>query len=171
MGNYTKYTKLTLILAIEVGDPRVAGENKGSIACPRRWIKIWRVGGTDVDAFAALCDEVCSLIERVVYIPGTNDHRVLLWDNLWAHTTHIIYQTIEGRDGPTRFSILPRPAYQPKLGPIEYKICDLLLHRQYNTKGKMNLDQMEAAINHLASQIGPFDTTFKHCGYSVDGLY
>ena len=82
-----------------------------------------------------------------------------------------MYQTIEGRGGPTRFSILPRPAYQPKLGPIEYKICDLLLHMQYHTEGQMSLDEMESAINKSAAAIGPFDSTFEHCGNSVDGLY
>ena len=156
---------------IEAGDPRVDDENEGSVARPRRWIKIRRVGGTDADAFATFCDEVCSLIEGVMHIPGTDEHKVLLWDNLRAHMTPIVYQTIEGRDGPTRFSILPWPAYQPKMGPIEYKICDLLLHMQYNTEGKMSLDEMEGAINQSASQIGPFDSTFEHCGYSVDGLY
>jgi len=79
VGNYTKDTKLTVILAIEAGDPRVDDENEGSVARPRRWIKIRRVGGTDADAFAAFCDEVCSLIEGVMHIPGTDDHRVLLW--------------------------------------------------------------------------------------------
>ena len=171
VGNYTKDTKLTVILAIEAGDPRLGDDEEGSIARPRRWIKVRRVGGTDADAFASFCDEVCSLISGPMHIPITDDHRVLLWDNLRAHMTPIVYQTIEGRGGATRFSILPRPAYQPKLGPIEYKICDLLLDMQYNTEGKMNLDQMEAAIIDSSARIGPFDSTFEHCGYSENGLY
>ena len=114
---------------------------------------------------------MCTLIEGVMHIVGTDEHRVLLWDNLRAHTTLIIYHTIEGRAGPTRFSILPRPAYQPKLGPIEYKICDLLLHMQYHTEGQMSLDEMESAINKSTVAIGPFNSTFEHCRYSVDGLY
>ena len=171
VGNYTKDTKLTVILAIEAGDPRLGDGEEGSTARPRRWIKVRRVGGTDADAFASFCDEVCSMIEGPMHIPITDDHRVLLWDNLRAHMTPIVYQTIEGRGGPTRFSILPRPAYQPRLGPIEYKICDLLLDMQYNTEGKMNLDQMEQAIIDSSARIGPFDSTFEHCGYSETGLY
>ena len=171
VGNYKKETKLTVILAIEAGDPRLPDESEGSIMHPRRWIKIRRVAGTDAEAFAGFCDGMCGAIEGHMHIPGTDDHRVILWDNLRAHMTPIVYQTIEARDGPTRFSILPRPAYQPKYGPIEYKICDLLLHMQYNTNGEMTLDEMEHAINVSAAKIGPFDSTFDHCGYSIDGTY
>ena len=171
VGNYKKETKLTVILAIEAGDPRLPDENEGSIMHPRRWIKIRRVAGTDADAFADFCDGMCGAIEGHMHIPGTDDHRVILWDNLRSHMTPIVYQTIEARDGPTRFSILPRPAYQPKYGPIEYKICDLLLHMQYNTDGEMSLDEMEHAINISAAAIGPFNSTFDHCGYSIDGTY
>ena len=60
--------------------------------------------------------------------------------------TPILYQKIEGRDGPTRFSILPQPAYQPKPGLIKYNIYDLLFYIQYHTEGQMNLDEMEGAI-------------------------
>ena len=171
VGNYTKDTKLTVILAIKAWYSRVADEKEGSIARPIRWINVWCVGGTDTDAFASFCDEVCSIIEGAMYILGTDDHRGLLWDNLRALTTPIIYQTMEWCAGATRFSILPRPAYQPKLVPIEYKICNLLLHIQYNTEGQTSLDEMEGAVNWSAAAIGPFDSTFKHLGYSIDGTY
>ena len=36
---------------------------------------------------------------------------------------------------------------------------------------RMSLDEMEAAIYEAAAQVGPFDSTFAHCGYSVDGTY
>ena len=48
---------------------------------------------------------------------------------------------------------------------------DLLLDMQYNTEDKINLDQMEAAIMDSLARIGPFDSTFEHCGYSENGLY
>ena len=48
-------------------------------------------------------------------------------DNLQAHLTPIVYQTVEARNGPTCFNILLRQlAYQPKYGPIEYKIYDVI---------------------------------------------
>ena len=117
MGNYTKETKLTVILTIDAGDPCIS-------------------------------------------------------DEMEAHMSPIIYQTIEAQDGPCCYSILPRPDYQPKHGPIQYKICDLLLHIQYNTNGEMNLDQTEQAIvSSSSAATGPFDSTFDHCGHSVDDQY
>ena len=107
MGNYTKDTKLTVILAIERGDPRLLDEMEGIILYPRRWVRVRRVAGTDAEAFAAFCEEMCGLIEGRQYIAGTDDHQVILWDNLRAHMTPIVYQTIEARDNPCRFSSLP----------------------------------------------------------------
>ena len=52
ISNYKKETKLTVILAIKPGNPRLPDESEGSIMRPRRWIKIWRVAGTDAETFA-----------------------------------------------------------------------------------------------------------------------
>ena len=76
--------------------------------------------------------------------------------------------------GPTTFRILARPAYQPKYGPIEYKICDIIQHMRFQSQQQTNLDELEAAIYEAAGEIGlngSFDSTFAHCGYSVDGTY
>lgn len=122
--------------------------------------------------YLSFLDEMCGPVEGWMYIEGTDDHCVILWDNLRAHMSPIIYQTIEAQDGPCCYSILPRPDYQPKHGPIQYKICDLLLHIQYNTNGEMNLDQTEQAIvSSSSAATGPFDSTFDHCGHSVDDQY
>jgi hypothetical protein len=47
-------------------------------------------------------------------------------DNLRAHLTPIVYQTVEARNGPTCFNILRQLVYQPEYGPIEYKIYDII---------------------------------------------
>ena len=36
---------------------------------------------------------------------------------------------------------------------------------------QMSLDEFEQEIIEAAARIGPFDSTFEHCGYSEDGLY
>jgi transposase len=63
-------------------------------------------------------------------VDGTDNHRIFIWDNLAAHHSAYVHQTIAGRDGSRRFSIVARPQYHPKYGPIEYKICELtnILH-------------------------------------------
>ena len=171
VGNYTKETKLTVTFAIEAGDPAVPNNLQGSVARPRRWINVRRVSGTTAENYAQDCDAICNSIETG-FIPGTDEHRVIMHDNLRAHLTPIVYQTVEARNGPTHFNILQRPAYQPKYGPIEYKICDIIQHMKYQRPPqRMSLDEMEAAIYEAAAQVGPFDSTFAHCGYSVDGTY
>lgn len=74
VGNYTKEKKLTVILMIEAGDPGLVDVRDGRIAQPRRWIKTCRVGGTDTTAFASFCDEICTLIDGVQHIAGTDEH-------------------------------------------------------------------------------------------------
>ena len=54
-----------------------------------------------MDTFASFCDEICTSIEGHQHIEGTDDHRVLLWDNLRAHYAPIVHQTVEERNGPT----------------------------------------------------------------------
>ena len=171
IGNYTKSTKLTVIFAIEAGDQSIDDSLTGSIARPRRWVQVRRLQGTDSVSFASFIDTLCTSIETTDHIPGTDDHRVFLWDNLSSHTSPIVSQTVESRTGPTRFSILPRPSYQPKYGPIEYKICDLIEDMRAKVQGEITLDPMEQAILISAASIGPFDSTFDHCGYTIDGNY
>jgi hypothetical protein len=175
LGHYTRNTKLTVIFAIEPGDPRLPAWMDGSIEKPRRWIRVVRVSGTNATLFADFCDHVCSQIEANP-IPLTDDHRVFIWDNLGAHKSPIVSQTVEARGGPLRFSICNRIPYQPKYGPIEYKICDLITQLRLKENQNWTTDGLETAILQVAATLGKngdcnFDRTFEHCGYSVDGTY
>jgi hypothetical protein len=171
-GHYCKSTKLTVLYAIEPGDPRVPPNVDGSIENPRRWIKVTRVGGTNAVTFAEFADLVCTRIETH-RIPGTDDHRVYLWDNLGAHQAPIVAQTVEARNAGTRFTIVPRIPYQPKYAPIEYKICDLVSEVREQSTRDWTVNDLEQAIYRVAGSMGrdgDFDNTFDHCGYTVNGL-
>eukprot|EP00536_Pseudo-nitzschia_multiseries_P003337 jgi/Psemu1/7534/gm1.7534_g len=141
VGNYEKGQKLTVMIAVEpAGDPELPADVTGMIAQPRQWVD------TNID-----------------------DWRVFLWDNLSSHYSPIVYETVMGRVGLTRFGILPCLAYQPKYGPIKYVICQLLNHMKVNVLEELDLNQMEQHILDLAAAIGPFNATFANCGYSEDG--
>jgi hypothetical protein len=58
-------------------------------------------------------------------IPGTNLHQISIWDNLTADHSAYLHDTVANRVGPSNFSIVPRPPYHPKYGPIEYKTCEV----------------------------------------------
>lgn len=165
-GHYKDGNKLTCLLAIEPGDHRLPAHQRGSLQNPRRWVRCVQNGGTTVEVFRDFCDYICSDIEQN-RIPGTDDHRVFLWDNLRAHHSAYVNQTVTGREGPCQFTIVPRPPYQPKYGPIEYKICDLTHDVRYKKESQWNLARLEQEVRRAAQRIGPFDTTFQHCGYNT----
>ena len=76
-------------------------------------------------------------------------------------------QSCRARCEPTS---VPRPPYQPKYGPIEHNICDLIHELQVESTPDWDTATLELQIFAAASRIGGFDVTFEHCGYSVDGL-
>jgi len=63
------------------------------------------------------------------------------------------------------FSIVPRPPYHPKYGPIEYKICEVMEKIRIKKEENWDLNRLEQEIMIAANQIVRFDDTFIHCGY------
>ena len=162
------------MLAIEPGDPRLPAATRGSVANPRRWIEVLRTAGTTAWTFAQFIDKICTDMEQNPAPGDTDTHRVFLWDNLSAHLTGVVAQTLHGRleGGGTCFVSIPRPPYQPKYGPIEYKICDLIGAVSKMARPYWTTADMEQALRTEAYRtLGPFDSTFDHCGYTVDGVY
>ena len=96
---------------------------------------------------------------------GTDDHRIFIWDNLAAHHSAYVHQTVTGREGPRRFSIIARPQYHPKYGPIEYKICELTSILRKRKEPHWTMQMLENEIYQAAASIETFDSTFVHCGY------
>jgi hypothetical protein len=173
-GHYSRDTKLTIIMAVEAGDPTIPPNVYGSTAHPRRWIRIDQDAGTSAVEFANFCDMVCSQIEGQP-LPNNGDaHRYFIWDNLTSHKAPIVYQTIEGRIHGCSFECVPRPPYQPKYGPIEYVFCELACRLRDLAKEEWTYVTLRQEIFNVAAQLGmdgKFDNTFEHCGYTVDGVY
>ena len=99
----------------------------------------------------------------------TDDRRVFLWDNLNSHLSHLVTQVVEGRvGGPTVFTSVPRPPYQPKYGPIKYAICDLVGHLAIETQADWTTMLLEKKTRDAAQQIKGFWNTFDFCGYPIN---
>ena len=163
-GHYHHGTKITVIFAIEPGDPALAPHIRGSVERPRRWIRCVRNIGTTTNIFRDFCDYVCRDIETN-NIPGTDFHRIFMWDNLAAHHSRYVHNTVANRVGPSNFSIVPRPPYNPKYGSIEYKICEVMEKIRLKKEEDWDLNRLEQEIMIAANQIERFDETFIHCGY------
>jgi hypothetical protein len=163
-GHYHHGIKITVIFAIKPGDPALPPHVRGSLECPRRWIRCLRAVGTTTNIFRDFCDYVCMDIETN-NIPGTDFHWVLLWDNLSAHHSAYVHNTVTGRVGHSNSSIVPQPPYHPKYGPIEYKICKVMERIWLKKEENWDLNRLEHKITLAANQIKRFEETFIHCGY------
>ena len=163
-GHYKSGLKLTVLLAIEPGDPRVPAGLRGGVDNPRRWVRCVQAAGTSINIFRDFVDHICTDIENNPVLP-TDQHRVFLWDNLAAHHSAYVHQTVTGRTGAVSFSIIARPPYHPKYGAIEYKICDLTHDLSMTKRPHWDTQRLERAVSESAQRIGPFKSTFDHCGY------
>jgi len=179
-GHYERTQKLTVLFAIEPGCPRLPLNVIGSIHRPRRWIRVIRSGGTNAATFADFIEYICNDIETnpvPTLLSDIDSDRNFLWDNLRAHMTPIVAQTLAVRPpgSNTTFGYVPRPPYQPKYGPIEYKICDLIAAVGKKSTPDWTLADLERALREEAQGISrgnlSFDNTFDHCGYTEDGRY
>ena len=166
-GHYKRGAKgMTLILAVEAGNPTLLPHIYGSIQNPRKW---WFITINNVNqiVFADFVDTICSDIETN---PTGNDdnERIFLWDNLSAHKTGLVTSTVELR--PTRpqfrFTIVPRPPYQPKYAPVEYIFCEIGARLARMVKKNWTLMHLRNAIITCLIQIGrdcKLNRTFRHC--------
>ena len=130
-GHYQRTTKLTVLLGIKAGDDREPVHQTRSLQNPARWIQVVRGTGTTVEVFAHFVKTIVdSVEERSTVLQQLNllyKKRYLLWDNLNSHNSPIVQTGLYGR--PVRivlFYIINCPPYQPKYGPIEYKICNVI---------------------------------------------
>jgi hypothetical protein len=172
-GHYSRSTKVTVLLAVEAGDPNVPDHALGSVAKPRVWHKIFFQAGINQVDFAEFIDSICTNFEENPAPNGCDDHRVFLWDNLAAHLTTLVYETLESRESPNVFYSVPRPPYQPKYGPSEYGILDAVqkvqrrVLRTWTTETMVN--NIEQVLTTGFGWNGAGRRRFHHCGYWYDG--
>ena len=124
-GHYHHGMKMTVIFDIKPGNPNLPPHAQESIERPWRWIKCICTVGTTSNIFCNFCDYVCRDIETN-NIPRTDFHWIFIWDNLAAHHSQYVHNTVTGRVGPSHFTIVPRPPYYPKYGPIKYTIYKVM---------------------------------------------
>ena len=158
---------ITLILAVEPGNPHLPAHIYGSIQNPRKW---WQLTVDNVNqvVFADFVDVICTDIEQNP-IPGNYDNeRVLMWDNLSAHATGLVQQTVELR--PTRpeqkFTIVPRPPYRPMFAPVEYMFCEVASRLSRMVKKNWTIVDLRCGIVDCLIDIGrncKLNRTFRHC--------
>ena len=87
--------------------------------------------------------------------------KIFLWDNLKTHYSDAVANAIY----LAGHSIVPRPAYYPEDGPIEYVFNALengITMRLHEIRDE---DALIHAIHQSIAEIGNTDPFFAHCGY------
>ena len=162
-GHYTKTTNVTVILGVEPGDPRVPPGNLGSINNPRKWLRINVRRSTNADEFNNYLEYVMDDLQNNPIPNIPNEGRIFLWDNLSAHLTPLIYNTVAARNAG--HTIVPRPPYRPWIAPIEYVFCQLAceLRRRFHliTDTAILINEIQNIIPTLKG----INATYTHCGY------
>ena len=162
-GHYTKDTKLTIMLAVEPGDPQLQPEIRGSVQNPRRWLRILEKTGTSTLDFNDYLNYICDDLNTNVPLgEHGNESRIFLWDNLASHCAPMIHQTVEGTWGHL---IIRRPPYMPADAPIEYIFCQLIVGLQSRTFYMNNLADLVNQIQNVVTNLNGFDNTFNKLGY------
>ena len=167
-GHYKKGQQgMTLILAVEPGDPRLPPHVYGSIQNPRKWFMM-TTNNVNQIVFADFVNSVLTDIEQNPVPGGFDSVKYLLWDNLSAHTTGLVTATVEIR--PTRpefvFSAIPRPPYQPKYAPVEYIFCEIGARLARMVQPDWTMLHLRNAIETCIIAIGrdcKLNRTFRHC--------
>jgi hypothetical protein len=113
-GNYDRGSfKLTIILAVEAGDPDIAPGLPGLLTKPRVWARIWQEPDTTSAAY-------CSFVSRVLdtYTGNTNpaSRKLLIHDNLSSHKSVEVLDAVRRRG----HCVVCHPPYRPQNGPVEF---------------------------------------------------
>lgn len=159
---------INLIIAIEPGDPALPAHILGSTHRPRRWFRITRNANVDQHLFADFLDEICTSIEADP--KPVDDSRIFLWDNLSAHLTALVHNTLEMRETREEHSFvsIPRPPYRPRFAPIEYIICQIANELSLREHRAWDLNTLEQETHNVCMTVGnngAADRTWHHIGY------
>ena len=164
-GHYKKGQKrLNLILAVEPRNPLLPPEIYGSIQNPHKW---WVMTSETVNQYI-FSNFLETLLSDIEQNPVAGDHdRVILWDNLSAHHTGIVTATVELRASRPqfKFTIVPRPPYQPKHAPVEYIFCEISSRLSTMVQPNWTILDLRVAIDECLVAVGrncKLNRTFRH---------
>ncbi|KAL7549569.1 hypothetical protein ACHAWF_016029 [Thalassiosira exigua] len=163
IGNYGRGAiKLTLILAIEPGDPELAPGSEGSIDNPRLWYRLSPDRATGIENYVDFLN-----LELMDYFGPNEKRRTLLHDNLSSHKANEVVDAVFDRG----HQVICRVPYRPHEAPIEYAIdqfAEEVRDRWNVIKNDRDLNDECLKILEAKSGMGGFDKLFRDCGYHFD---
>jgi hypothetical protein len=158
MGNYGRgEVKVTVILAIETGDPVLPPQVPGSLQRPRVWCRAYPGGNTTTERYRAF---VCN---TVIDSFGPHEpHRTVMHDNLSAHKSDRVYDGVHMRG----HRITCRPPYRPHCGPVEFAIDQIACAIRDRCFQINSIHDLVYQIQVVAGTcVTGIDDLFAKCGY------
>lgn len=156
IGNFTKDTKVTVVLGIKAGDPDLRSDVKGSVERPRKFLKVLLRAGTSADDFFKFIDK--KVIQR---LHPKEKGPVFMWDNLNLHMSRAVYDLIENAG----HEAICRPLWCPADGSIEYVFNQIGVELQKYAGKVKTLEKLMEKIKLIVQNLPPFDSLFKKLGY------
>jgi hypothetical protein len=164
-GNYDRGEfKLTVILAVEPGNPALNGQNPpalGSTENPRIWAEISEEAGTSAEAYRAFLEQ-----KPLATYNAAVEQRTIIHDNLTSHKSPIVCEAIR----LSGHRVVPRPPYRPQDGPVEKCINQITmdLAKRWSEVGKDEdtAGDFRVLLEDIIDQgVKGVDATFVSCGY------
>ncbi len=159
-GNYDRGTfKLTIILAVEAGDPAVANGLVGSLTMPRVWARISDEVGMTTEAYVNF---ICHVMDTYDAVADPILRQTIIYDNLILHKLPEVYEVVILRS----HRVVCHPLYQPQDGPVEFGINQVCSRLEKRWSEVSDLQAMRAVIEHIIdNDISSMEETFVYCGY------
>ena len=160
VGNYGRGSaKLTLILAVEAGDPDLESCQLGSITKPRIWYHLSPDKGTSTVGYVDFLKH--SLMNK---FEANERQRTIMHDNLSSHKADEVVDTIYDHG----HRVICRVPYRPNEAPIEF-VFDMVaceVRRRWATiRDENELHDNIRDILDSRAGLGGFDKLFRNCGY------
>jgi hypothetical protein len=157
-GNYGRgKVKITVILAIEPGDPNLPAHVQGSVQRPRRWFRVSTDIGTTTEVYKDYLRH--DLFDRM---PANEPMRTILHDNLTSHKSPEVVYLIHRRG----HRVVCRAPYRPHDGPIEWAF-DMLACEIRSRWDRIDSERdLIANVNDVIPTLSGFDDLFAKCGYA-----
>jgi hypothetical protein len=159
-GNNDRETfKLTIILAVEAGDPAVANGLVGSLTIPRVWARISDEAGTTTGAYVNF---VCHVMDTCDAVADPTLRQTIIHNNLTLHKLPEVYKVVRLQS----HCVVCHPPYQPQVGPVEFAINQVCSRLEKRWSEVSDLQTMRAVILHIINyDIRNMEETFMYCGY------
>ena len=154
--------KITIIMAVEAGDPDLDPQELGSVARPRIWYHVSIDAGTSTEAYLKFLEyDVLDKFDE------NERQRTIMHDNLSAHKSPEVAELVYSRG----HRVICRVPYRPNEGPIEFVFDMLECEIRRRWERIHNETQLIEAVHDILQTrkgISGFNKTFIKCGYEYD---